>query len=206
MSRDQGAVEGLAFKTLVHPARVPFRSTGLQLPKCRFSKRDPLSPVSRGLVCETKKASPLKQAFLTRLPLVRTTPVTLKSALAKAMGQNQPRSLPDCTCTAAYRPRRDRLDTVSLSESHSVVIFVSIQCQGSVVRGQYAIPKPRGPGVLRPNDPVPVPGSHARASAIAGITDFCTHLNARPLLMYCSPHPCSWKGETYCSSFNTCSQ
>ena len=69
---------------------------------------------------------------------------------------------PPCRCAEFESQAKQYGDVIDV-DGHVALIPVALHVGGH--------------GGLRPNDPVPIPGSEARKKAISRITTFCTHLN-----------------------------
>ena len=93
--------------------------------------------------------------------VVRSNPHTVRSLFqAQAMTQSRLTTKPQCRCTDSNKQTNLVACGVLMGMWHC--------CPCNWGWG--------GRASLRPNDPVPLPGVHARAKAVSGITNFCNHL------------------------------
>ena len=142
---------------------LPFHVSGvIVIPNLSRCQKTVIFSILRRALSESQLKAYERQALRNTVRIVRSNPHTVRSLFqSHTMTQSRLLQRPHCQC-AIFRPQAAQFGRVLDIDGHVALLPVNFRAVGH--------------DSLRPNYPVPVPGSHTRDKAITGIKDFCRHL------------------------------
>ena len=133
------------------------------MPNLSATQKTVMTNILRNTLRDSTLKAYERQALQHKVRIVRSNPHTVRSVFqSKAMAQSRMMTKPPCRC-AEFASQAKQYGEVISVDGYVALIPVALNVGGH--------------GGLRPNDPVPIPGSEARKNAISGITTTFTHLN-----------------------------
>ena len=143
---------------------LPFHVAGtVFVPNLSTTQKTVITNILRKTLRDSILKTYAHQALRHTVRIVRSNPHTVRSVFqSKAMAPSRMMKKPPCRCVEFASQANQYGDVIEV-DGHLALIPVALNVGGH-----------EG---LRPNDPVPIPGSEAQKNAISGITTFCTHLH-----------------------------
>ena len=145
---------------------VPFHLLGtVVVPNLTTCQKTVVTNILRRIISNAGMKAYEKQAPRHTVRVVRANPHTVRSVFqGKTMRQSRLECKPQCHCST-FQEGAPEHRTVQHIDGHVALLPLHLGVGGH--------------SNLRPNDPVPVPGSATREKVVAGITEFAKHLSAQ---------------------------
>ena len=131
---------------------LPFHVAGtVVVPNLSATQKTVITNILRNILRDSALKAYERQALRHTVRIVRSNPHTVRSVFqSKAMAQSRMMTKPPCRCAEFASQAKQYGDVIDV-DGHVALIPVALNVGGH--------------GGLRPNDPVPIPGSEARKKA-----------------------------------------